>query len=83
MLDRKMAREELEKTSQGLIYSTLTDSLEIVKNKMVAENKHIADIASPEINVENGLLPQLNKYSNLASKSNRKVRNNALSPENG
>lgn len=57
MLNLKMAREELEKTSQGLIYSTLTDSLEIVKNKMVAENKHIADIASPEIKVDNGILP--------------------------
>jgi len=57
MLDRKIAREELEKNSQGLIYSTLTDSLEIVKNKMIAENKQIADIASPEINIEHGLLP--------------------------
>jgi hypothetical protein len=35
--------------------------LEIVKNKMIAENKVISEIASPEINIENGLLPQLAK----------------------
>jgi len=28
---------------------------------MIAENKVISEIASPEINVENGLLPQLVK----------------------
>jgi hypothetical protein len=32
---------------------------------MIAENKQIADIASPEINIENGQLPQLSKFSNL------------------